>query len=119
MNILATTIALLSICTAAHSQPSDLELVGGQGDHYFFTLGAPWVHDHAYIRRSAENFCKNKPVCYVHFWEKGTASPKLFPLTDRETVEELGTFQLNRKTGRHRMLWNCRKFPATPQARCF
>lgn len=115
----AAAVAALTAITTAHAGRVDLKLTGQQGDHYFFTVPASHAQDQAYIGNVAKQFCSNKTFCYLGFWKAGASAPKRFPLTDRQSREQVATYRQNRNTGSTVMLWNCRQFPKEPSSRCF
>lgn len=115
--VIAAVLAVFSM--QVHAEKTDIELVGTQGSHYFFTLSKPWIFDASYVENSAKNFCSLRTVCIAHFWEKGTASAKSLPMTDAQVAAELATYQWNKNTGRSSMLWRCGKYPESTSSNCF
>ncbi|MEQ6473868.1 hypothetical protein [Comamonas sp. wu1-DMT] len=111
---------LLATCYfSAHAEKINLQLVGQQGDHYFFTVPKPQIRDQAFLLRTAEGYCFNKAFCYVHFWETGTASPRKFPLAPKEVSSEVASYTSNQRTGKKQMLWRCSIFPKATKDECF
>ena len=114
---LALVIALTPFIASA--EKIDLKLVGQQGDMYFFTIPKSHISDQAFLLRTAEGFCFNKTFCYAQFWEAGKASPKRFPLTEKESALMVASYTSNQRTGKKQMLWKCSIFPKESKDSCF
>lgn len=113
-------IALLCTLLPAYAERTDLELVGEQGVHYFFTLSKPWSQDQKYLKQVSQNFCSTKVICITHIWDpKDGRAPKSLPFTDKQVDNEVVTYQGNKNTGRSKFIWNCKKFPNESTANCF
>lgn len=111
---------LAGLCvTGTWAEQTDLELVAQQGVAYFFTASKPWIQDRSYLEKAARNFCHDKPICRTHFWEKGTAKPRGYPMSDKEVATEVASYQQNRNTKLSKMHWSCKAFTDLPKAECF
>jgi len=117
-NFVLALVALL-LSAQAYAEKTDLELVSQQGVAHFFTLSKPWIVDKVYVEGVARSFCKDKTVCRTHFWEKGKAKPRGYPLTDKEVSTEVASYVQNKNTGLSRMEWSCKAFPKMPKGECF
>ena len=118
MKVLLMLVAL-SIAPFAQAEKTDLELVSQQGVAYFFTLSKPWIRDQAYVERTARAFCSDKQVCRFHVWEKGSTTPRGYPMTDKEIAAEVASFEQNKSTKLSRMNWSCKVFRHLPKGQCF
>lgn len=116
-------VALLALAGCSdkvkQSEKTDLQLVGQQGVHHFFTLSKPWIDDMGYVQKEAESFCASRDICFAQFWEAGTAAPKSFPLSDEEVATELAAYRINRNNGSEVMLWQCERYPESTSKNCF
>jgi hypothetical protein len=98
---LAGVVAMAAmLMPGAYAERVDLQMVGQQGDHYFFTLPASHIKDQAYMTNVAKQFCSNKTFCYLGFWRAGKAVPKSFPLSDRQSREQIATYRQTSERGR-------------------
>ena len=116
---LAITLIGAALSAGASTSKTDLQLIGQQGVHYFFTLSKPWIEDQRYVGDTLTSFCSTKDVCIAHIWEKGQAAPTKFPLSDKEVSLEAATLQFNKNTKRSNLLWSCKKFPSAGKDQCF
>ncbi|RYE42612.1 MAG: hypothetical protein EOP24_31835 [Hyphomicrobiales bacterium] len=104
---------------SANSQTADLKVTGRQGFQVFLTVSEPWSMDPAYLERALRWACTGSDACVSHIWKTGDAAPKSLPLTEKAVETELATLQLNKKTGRDELLWNCKRVVVRDKSRCF
>lgn len=116
---LISAAILVVVSSAAQAARVDLQLIGRQGENYFFSVPPSHASDAEYIERFLTAFCHDKAVCIGHVWSSADSPASRFPLSDAQVKAQIAIYQSNNKTKHRKMIWNCKKFPSATSANCF
>lgn len=106
------------IVNSSFAEKIDLKLTGQKGDYFLFTVPKNNLTKQ-YLRSVVDGICNSRAHCYVMFWQKGEASPKKIPLTDKEVSLMVASYRQNKSTKLQEMIWSCSRFSDTPKDMCF
>lgn len=67
------------------------------------------------LKNIAQQLCKGKNVCFVHYWDKEEKAGHSIPMSDSEVNSKIAGYNINRNTGNDN--FQCHPF-AEPGQRC-
>ncbi|MBX9860687.1 MAG: hypothetical protein K2Y20_14035 [Sphingomonas sp.] len=70
------------------------------------------------IEAAVRDHCGARQFCQVLGWVDPTSVARAFPMTDRELLDQVFEYELNRNTGLDRAAFSCRQWPSTPKNQC-